>query len=134
LSSLVAEMIEHFKGQRQLHRKTVLQVLTAAKILLQSYKTLLRIDLTQSLPPPIEGDPAPADAAAAVASSSGSGGAKPRGHITVCGDTHGQYYDLLNIFSLAGFPSPANPFLFNGDFVDRGSSPLRPPSVCLSVC
>ena len=45
------EMIEHFKGQRQLHRKTVLQVLTAAKILLQSYKSLLRIDLTQPTTP-----------------------------------------------------------------------------------
>lgn len=41
--------------------------------------------------------------------------------LTVCGDLHGQYWDFMNLLKLAGRPSPDTPFLFNGDFVDRGS-------------
>ncbi|CCK68442.1 protein serine/threonine phosphatase KNAG_0A07900 [Huiozyma naganishii CBS 8797] len=45
----------------------------------------------------------------------------PDAKISVCGDTHGQFYDVLNIFRKFGKVSPTHTYLFNGDFVDRGS-------------
>ena len=33
----------------------------------------------------------------------------------------GQYFDLLEIFNRNGYPSATHAYLFNGDFVDRGS-------------
>jgi len=41
--------------------------------------------------------------------------------VTVVGDLHGQYWDFMNMLKLSGHPSPDAPFIFNGDFVDRGS-------------
>jgi serine/threonine-protein phosphatase 5 len=89
----IMNMIERFRNQKLIHRKFAYKIMVAAKEIFQALPTVVDVQIPRA----------------------------KGGMLTVCGDVHGQFYDFLNIFKLNGYPSEAHAYLFNGDFVDRGS-------------
>jgi serine/threonine-protein phosphatase 5 len=93
--NFILEMIEHFKNQKNIHRKVLYQILLQAKEIFSKLPNIVKINIQDDE------------------------------MITVCGDVHGQFYDVLNIFSMNGYPNPKSFYLFNGDFVDREVSHVK---------
>ncbi|KAH6686227.1 serine/threonine-protein phosphatase [Plectosphaerella plurivora] len=87
----VEDMIERFKTGKKLHKKYVYQIIIAVKELVYKEATMVEMEIPDDV------------------------------KMTVCGDTHGQYFDLMELFRLNGKPDAKHYYLFNGDFVDRGS-------------
>ncbi|KAK2964362.1 putative Serine/threonine-protein phosphatase [Blattamonas nauphoetae] len=87
----VPKLIHFFKAQKTLSMQQASQLLEQGRALLETLPNVLELKVNDGQ------------------------------RLTVLGDTHGQFFDLLHVFEVNGPPSADNPYLVNGDFVDRGS-------------
>uniref|UniRef100_A0A3Q2SSJ5 Serine/threonine-protein phosphatase n=1 Tax=Fundulus heteroclitus TaxID=8078 RepID=A0A3Q2SSJ5_FUNHE len=91
----LSKLMEAFKHKQQLHARYVLQILGETWRLLRILPNINHVSVCHTK------------------------------EITICGDLHGQLEDLLLIFYKNGLPSCEKPYIFNGDFVDRGKNSLE---------
>ncbi|XP_074495202.1 serine/threonine-protein phosphatase with EF-hands 2 [Sebastes fasciatus] len=88
-------LVEAFRNKKQLHSRYVLELLLETWKVLKMMPNINRVSTCQSK------------------------------EITICGDLHGQLEDLLLIFYKNDMPSLEKPYVFNGDFVDRGKDSIE---------
>uniref|UniRef100_A0AAQ5XHD5 Serine/threonine-protein phosphatase with EF-hands n=1 Tax=Amphiprion ocellaris TaxID=80972 RepID=A0AAQ5XHD5_AMPOC len=88
-------LLAAFKEQQTLHARYVLQLLYETKKLLKQMPNIIHLSTSYTK------------------------------EITICGDLHGRLDDLLLIFYKNGLPSAETPYVFNGDFVDRGKKSVE---------